>query len=67
MHNVTSPQSNVVVEWLALLSHIREVPCSNLGSETGILTEIFRDFPQFFQANAGIVFYLRKITLVFVN
>jgi hypothetical protein len=28
---------NVVVEWLALLLHIREVPGSNLRSETGYL------------------------------
>jgi hypothetical protein len=27
--------ANVLVEWLTLLFHIREVPGSNLGLETG--------------------------------
>jgi hypothetical protein len=34
--------SHVVVEWLALLLHIREVPA--------ILTEVFHGFPQSLQA-----------------
>jgi hypothetical protein len=36
---------NVVVEWITLLFRIREVPCSNLGPETGY-PERFRGFPQ---------------------
>jgi hypothetical protein len=33
----TTCPSNVVVEWLTLLLPIREVPGSNLGSDTGYL------------------------------
>jgi hypothetical protein len=44
--------SNVVVEWLALLLRIREVPVSNLGPETFYLG---RDFSQYLQENIGIV------------
>jgi hypothetical protein len=36
----------VAVEWLALLLRIPEVPGSNLGSDTHIQTEIFREFSQ---------------------
>jgi hypothetical protein len=47
---------NFVVEWLALLLCIREVPGSNLGPETG-----YPDwgFPQSFQANTEIVPFIR--------
>lgn len=41
---------NVVVEWLTLLFHIREVLGSNLGPDW-----VFHSFPQSFWANAGIV------------
>jgi hypothetical protein len=44
---------NVVVEWLTLLLHIREV----LGSDV-ILTEVYHGFTQSLQANAGIVPYI---------
>jgi hypothetical protein len=44
--------SNVVVEWLALLLRIREVPGSNLGPGTFYLDP---DFSQYFQENIGIV------------
>jgi hypothetical protein len=37
---------NVVVEWLTLLFRIREVPGSNLSTETAIVTEGFRGFTQ---------------------
>jgi hypothetical protein len=36
---------NVVVEWLTLLIHIREVPGSNIGPET-VYPEVFRCFSQ---------------------
>jgi hypothetical protein len=39
-----TPAPNVMIEWLALLLHIREVSASNLGLETTIL-----DFPQSLQ------------------
>jgi hypothetical protein len=42
-----------MVEWLTFLLRIREVLCSNLGLETGY-SEVFRGFPQYLQANAGI-------------
>jgi hypothetical protein len=45
---------NVVVEWLALLLRIREVPGSNLGQDTSC-PEFVRGFPQSLQPNAGIV------------
>jgi hypothetical protein len=32
-------------------------PGSNFGRETGILTEVFRRFPQTLQANSGMVFF----------
>jgi hypothetical protein len=44
---------NVVVEWLTLLLHIREVSVSIFGP--GDRLPIFRGFPQSLQANAGIV------------
>jgi hypothetical protein len=46
---------NVVVDWLAFLLRILDVQGSNLGPETGYPDEVFRDFPQTFHANAGIV------------
>jgi hypothetical protein len=47
-------QPNVVIEWLTLLLHIREVPGSNLSPET-CYPKVFCGFPQCIQANAGIV------------
>jgi hypothetical protein len=44
-----------MVEWLALLLHIREVPGSNLGPELAVMTEFFRGFPQSLQTNAEIM------------
>jgi hypothetical protein len=46
---------NVVAEWVTLLLRIREVPGSSLRSITGYPTEVFRDFPQCLQVNAGVV------------
>jgi hypothetical protein len=48
-------KQNVVAEWLALLLHIREVPCSNIGSETGYTDWGLRVFLQYSQENTGIV------------
>jgi hypothetical protein len=48
IQNTTSPDRKVVVEWLTLL-HIREVPGSNLGPETGY-PEVLRGLPQSLQA-----------------
>jgi hypothetical protein len=45
----------VLVEWLALLLRIMEVQRSNLGPDTGYLTEDFCGFPQSLHANSGIV------------
>jgi hypothetical protein len=45
---------NVVVEWLTLLLHIREVPGSNICPKTDC-PEFFRGFPQPLQANVRIV------------
>jgi hypothetical protein len=44
----------VVVVWLTLLLRIRQFPVSNLCPKTGY-PQVFRDFPQSFQANTGIV------------
>jgi hypothetical protein len=46
----TEPRGRVV----STLLRIREVSGSNLGPETGY-PEVFRGFPQSFQANAEIV------------
>jgi hypothetical protein len=46
--------AKVVVEWLTLMLHIREVQNSSLGWGTGY-PEGFHGFPKFLQANAGIV------------
>jgi hypothetical protein len=43
-----------MVEWLALLLRIREVPGSNLSPVTGYPDLGFCGFPQSLQANAGI-------------
>jgi hypothetical protein len=47
-HSEHSPKSftefktlNVMVEWLTLLLHIKEVPGSNLSPQTSFLTEVF--------------------------
>jgi hypothetical protein len=45
---------NVVVEWLTFLLRIKEIPGSNLGSETGNPDSFFR-LPQSLQANFGII------------
>jgi hypothetical protein len=50
LHN--SP--NVVVEWLALLLRIWDVPVSNLGPGDQ-LSKVLRDFPQSIHVNAEIV------------
>jgi hypothetical protein len=44
---------NVVVEWVAVLFHIREVRGSNLGPENGY-SDFFRGFSQSLQANSVI-------------
>jgi hypothetical protein len=54
---------NVVVEWLALLLRVREVLGSNLTRRSGIVTKVFRDFPQPLQENAGIVPLIRPLPL----
>jgi hypothetical protein len=43
---------NVVVEWLKLPLHVREVPGSNLDTEPAILTEMFRGFLQSLETNS---------------
>jgi hypothetical protein len=47
-------EQNVAVLWLALLLHIRAVPGSNLGPETGYPDRFFAVFPSL-QADAAIV------------
>jgi hypothetical protein len=49
---------NTVVQWLAGLLHILEVPGSNVSLGTPIMTDLFR-FSQFLQANAGT--YLKMV------
>jgi hypothetical protein len=49
---------NVGVEWVAILTHIPEVPDSNLGKEFGY-PEVFHGFSQYLQAYAGIVSQIR--------
>jgi hypothetical protein len=46
-----------------LLVCIQEVPGTNLGRDTTILSEFVRDFPQNLQANAGIVPYTKPWAL----
>jgi hypothetical protein len=46
---------NVMLKWLTLLLCIWEISGSILSLDTIFLTEVFRGFPQFLQANAGIV------------
>jgi hypothetical protein len=50
---------NVMVMWLTLLLHVREVPCSSLSLETSYPDWDFYGFPRFFQANARIVPLIR--------
>jgi hypothetical protein len=45
----------VMVEWLALLLRIREIPVPNLDPETGYPDWNFCGFPPSLQDNAGIV------------
>jgi hypothetical protein len=54
---VTSHKStpNVIVERLTLMLRIRRVPGLNLGPDTGYADRGLRSFPQFLQANGGIV------------
>jgi hypothetical protein len=44
---------NIVIEWLTLLLHIREVPGLILGPGDRLSWVTFRGFPQSFQENAG--------------
>jgi hypothetical protein len=44
-----------VAEWLVLLLRNREPRVNILDRGPAILTNVFRDFPQSAQANAGIV------------
>jgi hypothetical protein len=44
---------NTVVEWLALLFHIREIPDSNISLETGY-PEIFLGFSESLQVNVRL-------------
>jgi hypothetical protein len=46
---------NVVVKWLIFLHHIREVPGSNLGPETGYPDLSFSWFASVLRTNAGMV------------
>jgi hypothetical protein len=50
-------ETGITAECLVLL--VRELPCSNVGPGGGrswsILDEVLRDFPQYVQANSGIV------------
>jgi hypothetical protein len=46
---------NIVVEWLALLLHNRDVQGSNLGLKTGYPDQGFCGFLLSLQANARIV------------
>jgi hypothetical protein len=46
---------SVVVVLLVLLPRILELQGSNLGSETGTLTEGFRVFPEHLYANVGLI------------
>jgi hypothetical protein len=43
---------NVIVEWLTLLFRVREAPCSNLASES-VIVSFFCGFRKSYQANAG--------------
>jgi hypothetical protein len=43
-------QNSCLLNGLALLLHIRELPVSNLGTEAS-----YPDFSQYLQQNAGIV------------
>jgi hypothetical protein len=47
-----------MVKWLTHLLCIREIPCSNIGSETS-RPEKFRGFSQSLQSNAGIYLKVR--------
>jgi hypothetical protein len=49
-----------VVELLTLLLRIFEVPVQISARRPAILTEVFRGYPQFLQANAGIVSQIRS-------
>jgi hypothetical protein len=46
---------NMAGEWLVFLLHIQEIPRSNLGPKTAVLTHVSRGSPQPFQASAVIL------------
>jgi hypothetical protein len=48
----TDQQPNVILVWLTLLIFTREGLVSNLGLEISY-SEVFHDFPQSVQTNAG--------------
>jgi hypothetical protein len=50
--NASKITQTSAAEWRTLL-HIQKVLDSNLGTETTVLTEVFRGSPQFLQVSAG--------------
>lgn len=63
---LTSPLSNVAVEWLVLLRHIREVLSNKSVRVPPILPEVFCNFPNFLQANASGSDFNRPRPLPFI-
>jgi hypothetical protein len=43
------------MKWVVFMPHVCSVLESNVILETAIWIEVFHDFPQFVQANAGIL------------
>jgi hypothetical protein len=52
------PSNGKVVSAIKRLDFVSEFPGSNTADGPVLLTEISRCFPQFFQANMGIIGYL---------
>jgi hypothetical protein len=50
----------VAAESLAILLNIREVSFENSTRRKTILSDVFRDFPQFHQADTRIVYWQRR-------
>jgi hypothetical protein len=63
----TKNRRNVVVKWVALLLHMREVPNSNFGpGGPASLLEVFRAFTPSLQANSVMVPQIRQRPLFHV-
>jgi hypothetical protein len=58
MHGQHELQSNITVDWVALLLHVRKVYSSNLGLVTTDPNRRSSRFPQYLEGNAVMISHI---------